>query len=742
MRNILVFVIFSASSFAQCTLVVNPVSGRLECSGSAAVGITRNVVQFGAKGDGVTDDSAAFNACTASVSAIPLTCVVPNTANQNYLLKQPWVVQRGNTTILGQGARITNGSGGGFAVYMLPATVSGNTVPLQTSLVTGPGNAFTLANGVSQYWLALSDLRTFVWDIDNTNNWVYVDNVPSTSGITVTGSLGTPGTNTLSFSGFCPLGVNGTDTGHSLFVNDITGPLSARVYNSEKVLITGGTCTTGLAGGGTLIVTTAKAHAGSAWSVQNANPGLGAFTLESYVKVTNGHTNAVIMGTHGRLIESDSYDETLKFYYFTGNYRWAVKLGGTTYTLTGGTPGSGPGGIDHVAVTYDGAALTLWVNGVSAATAAVVQQYLYIQPWEDFWLGAETQNFPAGAVFASMIDGAIDSIRFSKVSRYSGTFTPTYTKFLTQPAGPTPQSGYSSDANTLALLNFDQQFNNLTGVYTAYGSGIGYVPWHGSNWFTQTPQSISGLTIDGGGAIGSCLMMQGIQGYTISNIYLTHCFDGAALYDNDLFGKVDHVVNSGFANYSAEKQFIGGGQRFGILQQNTYTTNIVDPEMISAGGWPIFASGGTPLSITGGYTGGTSAFFNFLVSKTAANDNQQTIDGFTHLQAQDEGTPMLYGNAWPHNACMLLSNLTSLGSQGSLYDCTYRGIAPIYWDGGISGVFNGDVFKGQAVQPYAVQFGNLPSGKLQFNQPVLGSLPGNLSGAAYTSDPTHQTVFN
>ncbi len=72
------------------------------------------------------------------------------------------------------------------------------------------------------------------------------------------------GSNTISMVP-CPLGLNGSDTNHHLY-------LSAGTGTAESVIVTGGSCTAG-ASAGTIVVTAANSHSG-AWTVQSANGGL------------------------------------------------------------------------------------------------------------------------------------------------------------------------------------------------------------------------------------------------------------------------------------------------------------------------------------------------------------------------------------------------------------------------------------------------------------------------------------
>lgn len=63
----------------------------------------------------------------------------------------------------------------------------------------------------------------------------------------------------------CPLGVNGADTDHWLYITGGTG-------TAEPVLISGGTCTSGLTSG-TVKFTPANTHSGS-WTIQSATSGI------------------------------------------------------------------------------------------------------------------------------------------------------------------------------------------------------------------------------------------------------------------------------------------------------------------------------------------------------------------------------------------------------------------------------------------------------------------------------------
>jgi hypothetical protein len=100
---------------------------------------------------------------------------------------------------------------------------------------------------------------------------------PVAPGGTLTASV--PATVTLT----CPYGVAGTDTGHYLYISGGTG-------TAEAVLITGGSCMSGLSSG-TLQFTPVYSHSG-AWAITSASSGIAeAWELNKAVTLTAGAYN-------------------------------------------------------------------------------------------------------------------------------------------------------------------------------------------------------------------------------------------------------------------------------------------------------------------------------------------------------------------------------------------------------------------------------------------------------------------
>jgi hypothetical protein len=134
----------------------------------------------------------------------------------------------------------------------------------------------------------------------------------------------------------CPLGVNGSDANHYLYLSGGTG-------TAEATLITGGTCTSGAASG-TITVTPAYAHSG-AWTIGSATNGqaeavaatpngavivLPVGTLTERGTVTLGPNHSFVgQGRNVTIVSCTSMGSAPCYYYSAGNHpgpEWAVNI--------------------------------------------------------------------------------------------------------------------------------------------------------------------------------------------------------------------------------------------------------------------------------------------------------------------------------------------------------------------------------------------------------------------------------
>jgi len=113
------------------------------------------------------------------------------------------------------------------------------------------------------------------------------------------------------------------------------------------------------------------------------------------------------------------------------------------------------GNVYHLALTYDGSMVRLFVNGVlkasQAATGTINQKVA-----EDFVIGPKVGGFMETTFYNQMAKGWVDSVRISATARYTANFT-----------APTAKSSF--DGNTLFQLNFDNNYDEFTVATTMYG---------------------------------------------------------------------------------------------------------------------------------------------------------------------------------------------------------------------------------------------------------------------------------
>jgi len=105
--------------------------------------------------------------------------------------------------------------------------------------------------------------------------------------------------------------------------------------------------------------------------------------------------------------------------------------------------------LNHVAITYDGANVNFWLNGVLVAgPTSVSWDFTGIN--NDITVGSNVVGDPS-------CTGIIDEVRISNTCRYTVAFVPSYVEFV-------------PDSYTLALWHFDEG----SGDVTADSSGNGY----------------------------------------------------------------------------------------------------------------------------------------------------------------------------------------------------------------------------------------------------------------------------
>ena len=113
--------------------------------------------------------------------------------------------------------------------------------------------------------------------------------------------------------------------------------------------------------------------------------------------------------------ESIIFSEGIGSYLDLYHNSWYVSLGSTNVHLINGVAANlVAGNTYHVALTRQGTTVTIWVNGVSVATATSSL------PW-----GVTGNNMNIGAYYTNGygVKGVLDEVRISNVARYTANFT-------------------------------------------------------------------------------------------------------------------------------------------------------------------------------------------------------------------------------------------------------------------------------------------------------------------------------
>jgi hypothetical protein len=197
--------------------------------------------------------------------------------------------------------------------------------------------------------------------------------------------------------------------------------------------------------------------------------GLTAFSVEAFVKLTQPRNGSfTFVSSSGRAGASD-WKSAFHLGMGDGTDSGAGKLSGSL-TVNGiafpliGTRVLAVNAVHHVALTYDGSMIRLFLDGVlqasTAASGAITQG-----TFEEVSVGPMVGVWPNGTLVQDSPPGYIDSIQLSGTSRYSSDFSS---------PDKLPKSKFSADENTLALLNFD----NIQGPWV-----VGKTKSNANIWF-------------------------------------------------------------------------------------------------------------------------------------------------------------------------------------------------------------------------------------------------------------------
>jgi parallel beta-helix repeat protein len=242
-------------------------AGQPLVSGGPSADPTYQTLPVGGGGTGIT--TATVHGVVVGETTSPFNVTAAGTAGQPLVSGGPSADPTYQTLpVSGGGTGVVAAQGVGDTKVQLAGTNSG-TIGVELcndanggATTSGCTSALPAATGQLQYLRTQPNTgnnSTFQFSALPTINVVDYNFPAQTPG----GSLSI-GSNTATLTP-CPLGVNGSDSAHYLYVSGGTG-------TAEATLITGGTCTSN-ASSGTVIITAANTHTG-AWTIQSVAAGI------------------------------------------------------------------------------------------------------------------------------------------------------------------------------------------------------------------------------------------------------------------------------------------------------------------------------------------------------------------------------------------------------------------------------------------------------------------------------------
>jgi hypothetical protein len=183
--------------------------------------------------------------------------------------------------------------------------------------------------------------------------------------------------------------------------------------------------------------------------------GISQFAVEFWFKPTS-ITGQQLSSSSGQLGSGDTFHRAYDIYMDSGGQlHFLLNVAGTTYTITSGATVLSSGTTYHIAGTYDGSTVRLFIAGTSVGTPASASGTITQKVYESVHLGCDAAaDLYDGCGGAGPFEqygfyGTLDNFRLSNTARYTSNFTPRTTKWGTP------------DANTLAQFTFQTQFDSL-----------------------------------------------------------------------------------------------------------------------------------------------------------------------------------------------------------------------------------------------------------------------------------------
>ena len=242
-----------------------------------------------------------------------------------------------------------------------------------------------------------------------------------------------------------------------------------------------------------------------------------------------------------------------------------LNIGGTATTITTPNNAVQKGTIYHLALTYDGSKIRLFINGTLQASASASGSIKQLA-CEDFLIGPLANGWMESTFNNAMTNGWIDSIRISSTARYTTNFT-----------NPTAKAAF--DSNTMLLLNFDNNFDQFTTATTSDGPAYLFLRRIGGGYGQVADLQLRDLSLIGTGPYAIYMINSRFE-----NLTSTTYWRGIQLLNNDYLNRLTSVKVIGASSTLFD---LGIGPAGGVLTMNDIS--------LTAGHYPFFQDTGSAV---------------------------------------------------------------------------------------------------------------------------------------------------
>ncbi len=496
---------------------------------------------YNAKGDGVTDDTAAINAAIAHACSLAVDSINQLQAPEVYLPATPGTFYHITSPLLDCGTKLV-GAGmtqtGVVPAFDGPAIIVQNADPSWAPPLASSVALTDAAHPLANIWSASASYVQWKEILDSNGNVEVQTASACTSG-----------------SGSHPTWP--TVQGNTVADNTCTWQLA----------MIGTQLATGT--GSALDTVSPEFFPGAEYGPNNGYlelsyprgvtdqmmNGLGAFTVEFYVNMIAGHAgqDAYLLGFEPTQPEAGNIPGLrIRGAYQSGTtWYWAadVDIAGAKVTVSS-TTAITFGVTHHVALTYNGTTLTIWVDGASVGTAAASGN-LTIPAYEPFVIQdgvivAGVAAYPdLGKVTSNLPLCYYDSLRISDNARYTAAFTK-------------PTAKFGTDANTRFLLNFPTTapVGTVEGYNNVYNINV-FIPIETSQGYAEVGSAhIGDMYLAGQGIYANWMINSEIENIQMVSSGPTCVY----LHDNDFQDTVRNVMCGMTAGSFTGVGFILGNQ--------------------------------------------------------------------------------------------------------------------------------------------------------------------------------------